>query len=115
MFCASFGTAPGFSWSCSLAHACQGSRGGRRGGEAASGRCLAQSVVLCFLLTSAGSFTHAGSKGVADVGAAARAVIVLVVPSALHPNWKAWGRSGKGGRNLSPSRARPPLLSVASR
>lgn len=79
-----------------------------------SRRCLAWSAVLCFLLTSAGSFIHTGSKGVADLGAAAGAVIAVAVPSILHPNWKFWEQSGKGGRNLSPTGAYPPLLSGAS-
>lgn len=104
MFCASFRTAPGFFWWCSLARVCQGSRGLRRGEAASSGRCLTRSAVLCFLLTSAGSFTRAGWKGVADVAAAAGAVIAVAVPSALHPNWKAWEQSGKGGQEPQPLR-----------
>ena len=67
-----------------------------------SGRCLARSAELCFLLMSAPSFTHAGSKGVADVGAAAGAAVAVAVPSTLQPNWKAWEQSGRGGQEPQP-------------
>lgn len=94
---------PWFLLSRSLAHMCQGRQGGRR---EVSRHCLAQSVVLCFLLTFAGSFTHAGLRDITDVRVAVGIFTAGMVLCALHLNWKAWEHSGKG-QEPPP----PPLLS----
>lgn len=80
---------------------------GQGGGEAASGCACEHSTVLCFLLTSAASFARCTEqlrllpgceRPSSTQGAAARADLAVVAPSAPHPNWEAWEHKEGAGQ-----------------